>query len=68
MLNLIDAPAEALFARPLIGNGADGPAGTERNGGPGGFLYGNGGNGGASGDVGGRGGLLFGQGGASGPS
>ncbi|EUA13165.1 PE family protein [Mycobacterium kansasii 732] len=45
-LGAINAPAQALLGRPLIGNGANGAPGQP--GGPGGLLYGNGGNGGAS--------------------
>jgi hypothetical protein len=57
----INAPTEALFNRPLLGNGADGTA-AHPNGYPGGFLYGSGGNGfspatGAGGN-GGSGGLI----------
>ncbi|WP_140032002.1 PE domain-containing protein, partial [Mycobacterium tuberculosis] len=46
LLNAINAPTLALLGRPLIGNGADGSPGTGQAGGPGGILYGNGGNGG----------------------
>lgn len=46
LLNAINSPAESLFDRPLIGNGANGAPG--QNGQPGGFIYGNGGNGGAA--------------------
>ena len=48
-LSLINAPAQALLGRPLIGNGADAttPGG---NGGDGGILFGNGGNGAAGGN------------------
>ncbi|WP_079075365.1 PE family protein, partial [Mycobacterium tuberculosis] len=56
LLNAINAPTQTLLGRPLIGNGADG--GPGQNGGPGGLLYGNGGNGGAAG--------LWGHGGAGG--
>lgn len=67
LLNAINAPTQTLLGRPLIGNGADG--GPGQNGGPGGLLYGNGGNGGA-GDTanpnGGNAALLFGNGGAGG--
>ncbi|WP_459797630.1 PE family protein, partial [Mycobacterium riyadhense] len=45
ILNLINAPTNILFGRPLIGNGADGAPGTGQGGRPGGFLIGNGGNG-----------------------
>ncbi len=44
VLGLINAPTQALLGRPLIGNGADGTA-ANPNGGAGGLLYGNGGNG-----------------------
>ncbi|WP_237081361.1 PE family protein, partial [Mycobacterium tuberculosis] len=47
LLAAVNAPTQALFGRPLIGNGADGSPGTGQAGGPGGILYGNGGNGGA---------------------
>lgn len=61
LLNAINAPTQTLLGRPLIGNGADG--GPGQNGGPGGLLYGNGGNGGAGipvgrGGDGGSGGLI----------
>ncbi|MDP7723304.1 PE family protein [Mycobacterium sp. TY814] len=69
-LNLINAPARTLTGRPLIGNGADGVAGTGQNGGAGGLLYGNGGRGGsgATGQAGGNGGSagLIGNGAAGG--
>lgn len=42
LLAVINAPAQALFGRPLIGNGANGTAASP-NGGDGGILYGNGG-------------------------
>ncbi|KAA1250959.1 PE family protein, partial [Mycobacterium simiae] len=48
-LNLVNAPAQALLGRPLIGNGANGAPGTGQAGGPGGLLFGNGGNGGSGG-------------------
>ncbi len=52
LLDAVNAPTQTLLGRPLIGNGADGVAGTGSNaggnGGPGGILYGNGGNGGAA--------------------
>ncbi len=44
-LDVINAPAQTLLGRPLIGNGADGST-PGQAGGPGGLLYGNGGNGG----------------------
>ncbi len=47
-LGVVNAPTQALLGRPLIGNGADGTAGTGQNGAPGGLLYGNGGNGGSA--------------------
>jgi PE family len=59
LLGAINSPAESLFDRPLIGNGANGAPG--HNGQPGGFLYGNGGNGGAA-----SGSLHAGNGGAAG--
>ncbi|MHA7651496.1 PE domain-containing protein [Mycobacterium sp. ML4] len=69
-LDLINAPSRTLLDRPLIGNGADGLAGTGRDGGAGGLLYGNGGRGGsgAAGQAGGNGGSagLIGNGGAGG--
>jgi hypothetical protein len=45
LMSAINSPAESLFDRPLIGNGANGAPG--QNGQAGGFIYGNGGNGGA---------------------
>ena len=71
LLGVINAPTEALFGRPLIGNGANGATGTGQNGGAGGFLIGNGGNGGSGAPFGGAGGAggpagLFGNGGAGG--
>ncbi|WP_415624025.1 PE family protein, partial [Mycobacterium intermedium] len=71
LLDLINAPTNALFGRPLIGDGANGAPGTGQAGGPGGFLIGNGGNGGSgttgagAGGTGGAGGAagLFGNGG-----
>ncbi|ORW87698.1 PE family protein, partial [Mycobacterium szulgai] len=69
-LDVLNAPTQALLGRPLIGNGADGLAGTGQAGGDGGLLFGNGGNGGsgAPGEVGGNGGNagLIGAGGAGG--
>lgn len=50
-LDVINAPAQTLLGRPLIGNGADGST-PGQAGGPGGLLYGNGGNGGTSTTVG----------------
>ncbi len=44
LLDAINAPTQALLGRPLIGDGANGTA-TSPNGGAGGLLYGNGGNG-----------------------
>ena len=44
ILGAINAPARALFGRPLIGDGVDGTAASP-NGGAGGMLYGNGGKG-----------------------
>ncbi|ARG63125.1 hypothetical protein B1T45_19540 [Mycobacterium kansasii] len=63
VLGLINAPAQAILGRPLIGNGADGAAPGEA-GAPGGLLYGNGGNGapglnpGVAGGAGGAAGLI----------
>ncbi|GAB2994960.1 PecA family PE domain-processing aspartic protease [Mycobacterium bourgelatii] len=70
ILAVINTPTELLFGRPLIGNGADGTA-ANPNGGHGGLLYGNGGNGysqTASGLAGGAGGSagLIGNGGSGG--
>ncbi|WP_368628600.1 PE family protein, partial [Mycobacterium tuberculosis] len=39
LLAAVNAPTQALFGRPLIGNGADGSPGTGQAGGPGGILY-----------------------------
>ncbi|WP_373194023.1 PE family protein, partial [Mycobacterium marinum] len=70
LLGAVNAPAQALLGRPLIGNGIDGTA-TNPNGGDGGLLYGNGGNGysqtdgGLAGGKGGNAGLI-GNGGAGG--
>src|ERR1700758_539536 len=50
LLNAVNAPAEALFGRPLIGNGANG--GPGQSGGDGGLLFGNGGNGGPATNLG----------------
>jgi hypothetical protein len=60
VLDVINAPTEALFGRPLIGNGTNGAPGTGQPGGPGGIVLGNGGNGGsgAPGQAGGRGGTF----------
>ena len=44
LLNVVNAPTEALLGRPLIGNGANAAA-PGQAGGAGGLLYGNGGNG-----------------------
>ncbi|SPM30288.1 Mycobacterium terramassiliense ORFan [Mycobacterium terramassiliense] len=64
LLNVVNAPTQALVGRPLIGNGANGQPGTGQNGGNGGILFGNGGGGGsgAAGQNGGNGGAagLFG--------
>ncbi|SON62458.1 PE-PGRS family protein PE_PGRS26 [Mycobacterium simulans] len=69
LLDAVNAPTQALLGRPLIGNGVDGSAPGEA-GGPGGLLYGNGGNGAAGGptQAGGAGGDagLIGNGGAGG--
>ena len=72
VLNALNAPTEALLARPLIGNGANATSPGEA-GGKGGLLYGNGGNGyssttaGVAGTNGGNAGLI-GAGGAGGAS
>lgn len=70
LLGAVNAPTETLLGRPLIGDGAPGTA-TSPNGGAGGLLYGNGGNGysatasGVGGAAGGSAGLI-GNGGAGG--
>jgi PE family len=73
LLNVINAPTEALVGRGLIGNGADG--GPGQNGEAGGLLIGNGGKGGTSttaraggynGRAGGNGGWVSGNGGHGG--
>ncbi|MEK0662013.1 PE family protein, partial [Mycobacterium ulcerans] len=56
VLGLVNAPSQYWFGRPLIGNGADGVAGTGQAGGAGGILWGNGG----------AGGWLYGNGGTGG--
>ncbi|WP_264917478.1 PE family protein, partial [Mycobacterium kiyosense] len=57
LLDVVNAPTEALLGRPLIGNGADGASGAQgQAGGAGGILLGNGGNGGNSSDPGAAGG------------
>ncbi|WP_142996122.1 PE family protein, partial [Mycobacterium persicum] len=70
VLNAVNAPAQAMLGRPLIGNGTNGLPNTGQDGGPGGLLYGNGGNGGSGGpgQLGGNGGSagLIGNGGAGG--
>ncbi len=43
VLAAINAPSQALTARPLFGDGADGAPGTGQNGGDGGWLLGDGG-------------------------
>ncbi|WP_136627705.1 PE family protein, partial [Mycobacterium pseudokansasii] len=67
--NKVNAPAQALLGRPLIGNGADATA-PGAAGGDGGLLFGDGGAGaaGAPGQVGGAGGSagLWGRGGPGG--
>ena len=75
VLALINAPTEALWQRPLIGNGTNGTA-ANPNGGAGGLLFGDGGTGysqtesGAPGGPGGAAGLIGngGAGGAGGPA
>ncbi|WP_422656229.1 PE family protein, partial [Mycobacterium marinum] len=63
LLNVVNAPTQALLGRPLIGDGADGTA-PGQAGGAGGLLYGNGGNGaagtnpGVAGGAGGAAGLI----------
>ncbi len=63
LLGAVNAPTETLLGRPLIGDGAPGTA-TSPNGGAGGLLYGNGGNGysatasGVGGGAGGSAGLI----------
>ncbi|WP_156766813.1 PE family protein, partial [Mycobacterium sp. E2327] len=64
VLAVINTPTNLLFGRPLIGDGADGTA-ANPNGGAGGFLLGNGGNGfsqtgnpGVAGGAGGPAGLV----------
>src|SRR6201993_3926024 len=70
VLGPINAPFLALTGRALIGNGANGAAGTGAPGGAGGWLFGNGGAGGSGADFGpgGAGGAagLIGNGGAGG--
>lgn len=67
--SVVNAPAASVLGRPLIGNGANGTV-TSPNGGAGGLLYGNGGNGYTSttGGTAGNGGAagLFGNGGTGG--
>lgn len=63
VLGLVNAPAQALLGRPIIGNGADGAPGSGANGADGGILIGNGGTGGSgapgqNGGAGGNAGLL----------
>ena len=75
-LRVINAPFDVLTGRPLIGNGANGTTtatGLGTAGGPGGWLFGNGGTGGVStayGMIGGPGGRsgLIGNGGTGGAS
>ncbi|WP_231752498.1 PE family protein, partial [Mycobacterium gordonae] len=57
LLDVINAPTQALLGRPLIGDGATGAPGSGANGGDGGLLWGNGGSGGsgAPGQAGGKG-------------
>ncbi|WP_156452540.1 PE family protein, partial [Mycobacterium gordonae] len=47
VLDVINAPTQALLNRPLIGNGANAAPGSGLNGGDGGLLFGNGGAGGS---------------------
>lgn len=72
LLDAINAPTQVLLGRPLIGDGANGTAASP-NGGAGGLLYGNGGNGysqaagsGAAGGNGGAAGLIGNGGGGTG--
>ncbi|WP_373196798.1 PE family protein, partial [Mycobacterium marinum] len=62
LLDIVNAPTQALIGRPLIGNGTNGAPGTGQDGGPGGLLIGNGGGSldgnGGSGGAGGAGGFL----------
>ncbi|WP_459797574.1 PE family protein, partial [Mycobacterium riyadhense] len=65
VLDVVNAPTEAVFGRALIGNGADGASGpVGQPGGAGGLLFGSGGNGGnstnpgAAGGAGGSAGLI----------
>ncbi|ORW03583.1 PecA family PE domain-processing aspartic protease [Mycobacterium lacus] len=75
VLGVVNAPTQLLLGRPLIGDGANGTAASP-NGGAGGLLYGNGGNGysqtasGVGGGAGGAAGLIGngGAGGAGGPN
>ncbi len=65
------SPWKTLTGRPLVGNGADGKAGTGQAGGDAGWLFGNGGKGGSGGDGqaggnGGQGGFIAGNGGIGG--
>ncbi len=65
------SPWKTLTGRPLVGNGADGKAGTGQAGGNAGWFFGDGGNGGSSGDGqaggnGGHAGLIAGNGGNGG--
>ncbi|OOK70610.1 PE family protein [Mycobacterium kansasii] len=70
LLNVVNAPTQALLGRPLVGDGVNGASGTGQDGGPGGILIGNGGSGGsgAPGKPGGNGGSagLIGHGGNGG--
>ena len=77
ILDVINAPTNFLFGRPLIGHGTNGAPGTGQAGGPGGILLGNGGDGGSgvngtgsgtsgTGGAGGAAGLLWGHGGNGG--
>jgi hypothetical protein len=70
LVSVINAPTQELLGRPLIGHGANGTA-TNPDGGAGGILFGNGGNGyseAAAGQAGGHGGNagLLGNGGMGG--
>jgi len=48
LLDVINQPTNLLLGRPLIGNGANAPAGSGQPGQAGGLLWGNGGNGGSA--------------------
>lgn len=70
LLDVVNAPVQALLGRPLVGNGVAGAPGSGADGGAGGLLIGNGGAGGSGGvgQPGGKGGAagLWGSGGVGG--